>query len=55
MTQFERIKGMDIDEMALFIFVNFQTDEWFNPIVEGRTMLHENDVKEWLESEVEGE
>ena len=55
MTQFERIKGMDIDEMALFIFANFQTDEWFNPIVEDQIMFHENDVKEWLESEVDTE
>ena len=55
MTNFDRIKAMSVEEMAEFIFVNFQTDEWFNPIVDNKVIFHENDVAEWLESEVQEE
>lgn len=55
LTNFDRIKGMSVEEMAEFIFVNFQTDDWYNPIVDNKVMFHENDVAEWLESEVQGE
>lgn len=55
-TNYERIKNMSIEELATFIYVNFQTDDWCNPIVDGKTMFHEDDVVEWLESfESEGD
>jgi hypothetical protein len=47
---------MSIEELATFIYVNFQTDDWCNPIVDGKIMFHEDDVVEWLESfESEGD
>ncbi len=45
-TQFDRIKAMDIDEMAEFL-MNFVTDALTNP----KCIV----VKKWLESEVDND
>lgn len=53
MTNFHRITEMSVEELAEFIFVSFQTDEYLNPIVDSKVMLHKHDIVEWLKSEVE--
>ena len=53
MTNYENIKAMSIEEMATFIYTNFQTDEELNPIIDSKIYFHEDDVVEWLEREVD--
>jgi hypothetical protein len=52
-THFDRIKTYNVEEMAEFIFLNFQTDRFGNPIVDNEVMPYESNVIEWLESEVQ--
>ena len=52
-TNFDRIKAMSVEEMAEFIFLNFQTDRFGNPIVDNEVMPYKSNVIGWLESEVQ--
>ena len=54
-TNYEKIKNMSIEEMATFIYTNFQTDDDLNPIIDSKIYFHEDDVLEWLKSEADTE
>ena len=51
-TNYERIKNMSVEEMANFICDIYASDEHNEIRVNGKWVLPE-DVKEWLESEVD--
>ena len=55
MTNFDRIKNMSVEEMATFICGIYDNDEDLGKFINGTLIpaYNENDIKEWLEREVE--
>ena len=53
-TNYERIKDMSLDELAVFIR-QIRTDTFGQTIIDEKCMFTSNDVCEWLESEVDTE
>ena len=54
-TNFERINGMSVDELAEFICCIYDTEEDNAKFIDGTIIpcYNEYDIKEWLEREVE--
>ena len=52
-THFDRIKAMSVEEMAEFLFTRLETDVYLNLWIDDNQMLDVNDVKQYLESEVQ--
>lgn len=56
MTNFERIKGMSIEELAEFLFSIEELSEGYSiAIGNSKDICSTLDVKEWLESECDAE
>jgi hypothetical protein len=55
LTNFDRIKNMSVDELATFICGIYDNDEDLGKFINGTLIpgYNENDIKEWLEREVE--
>lgn len=51
LTQFKRIKNMSVEEMAEFLKLNAVDDAVWT----GHNWVHIDEIKGWLESEVQGE
>ena len=52
-THFDRIRAMSVEEMAEFLFTRLETDVYLNLWIDDNQMLDVNDVKQYLESEVQ--
>ena len=52
-TNYDRIRNMSIEEMARFLNNNIYEDEWGGMFIEDKLMLGINNIKEWLESEID--
>lgn len=63
MTNFERIKGMDVEELTIFLYciANFETEEQAKHFLNYHVNINDpsnklyNSFKEWLESECNAE
>lgn len=53
MTNFERIKNMNVIELGMFLNCHISDDDDFNTVIEDKVMYRVDDVVEWLESEVD--
>lgn len=62
MTNYERIRNMSVEEMAVFLNYNISQDKYMNTVIRNlddlnikRTICFNlKDMREWLESDVEG-
>ena len=52
MTNFERIKGMSVEELAVFLR-QIRTDDFGQSVIDEKLFFNSNDVCEWLETEAE--
>ena len=50
MINFERIKGMSVEELALFLRT-IRTDDFGQTVIDDKVYFNTNDICEWLESE----
>ena len=53
MTNYDRIRNMSVEELAEFIDYSIWEDEDFNKIIDKKVLYGLDDVKQWLESEVD--
>jgi hypothetical protein len=53
MTNYDRIRNMSVDELAEFIDYSVWEAEDFNKIIDKKVLYGVEDVKQWLESEVD--
>ena len=55
LTNFDRIKNMSVEEMATFICGIYDNDEDLGKFINGTLIpaYNENDIREWLEREVD--
>ena len=54
MTNYDRIKEMNLEEMAKFI-MHIEKDVFNQTIISGAILFKDNDFYEWLESEADTE
>lgn len=53
MTNFEKIKQMNVEEMADFLDYSVWENENYHTVIDKKVFINTSDIAEWLESEVQ--
>lgn len=52
MTNYEKIKAMSVEDLAIFLNCRISIDDDLNTLIDNKVMYQVDGVVEWLESEV---
>lgn len=53
LTNYDRIRNMSVEEMAEFLDYSIWEDENYHTVIDKKVLYNLEEVKQWLESEVD--